>query len=137
MRQAGRHFLQIPGPTNVPDRILRAIDRADERLIGPNGPVRLGQKAYRVLLSLVADVAAWLIAPRTTLDLADVADNLFRPLSVAALAAFDAATERVLSITQTCRQHDRNLLGYLTGALTAHRHAYPAPILPPDGEPQP
>jgi alanine-glyoxylate transaminase/serine-glyoxylate transaminase/serine-pyruvate transaminase len=25
MRQAGRHFLQIPGPTNVPDRILRAI----------------------------------------------------------------------------------------------------------------
>ncbi len=26
MRQAGRHFLQIPGPTNVPDRILRAMD---------------------------------------------------------------------------------------------------------------
>src|SRR6195952_176305 len=25
--QPGRHFLQIPGPTNVPDRILRAIDR--------------------------------------------------------------------------------------------------------------
>jgi len=22
----GRHFLQIPGPTNVPDRVLRAID---------------------------------------------------------------------------------------------------------------
>ena len=26
MRKAGRHFLQIPGPTNVPDRILRAMD---------------------------------------------------------------------------------------------------------------
>ncbi|MBX2839982.1 MAG: aminotransferase class V-fold PLP-dependent enzyme [Gammaproteobacteria bacterium] len=26
MRQAGRHFLQIPGPSAVPDRILRAID---------------------------------------------------------------------------------------------------------------
>ena len=26
MHAAGRHFLQIPGPTNVPDRILRAID---------------------------------------------------------------------------------------------------------------
>jgi alanine-glyoxylate transaminase/serine-glyoxylate transaminase/serine-pyruvate transaminase len=25
--QTGRHFLQIPGPTNVPDRVLRAIDR--------------------------------------------------------------------------------------------------------------
>ena len=24
---SGRHFLQIPGPTNVPDRVLRAIDR--------------------------------------------------------------------------------------------------------------
>ncbi|HLB16961.1 MAG TPA: aminotransferase class V-fold PLP-dependent enzyme [Burkholderiales bacterium] len=24
--KAGRHFLQIPGPTNVPDRVLRAID---------------------------------------------------------------------------------------------------------------
>jgi alanine-glyoxylate transaminase/serine-glyoxylate transaminase/serine-pyruvate transaminase len=25
-RRSGRHFLQIPGPTNVPDRVLRAID---------------------------------------------------------------------------------------------------------------
>lgn len=25
---SGRHFLQIPGPTNVPDRVLRAMDRA-------------------------------------------------------------------------------------------------------------
>ena len=24
--RSGRHFLQIPGPTNVPDRVLRAID---------------------------------------------------------------------------------------------------------------
>src|SRR5215475_9915635 len=23
---SGRHFLQIPGPTNVPDRVLRALD---------------------------------------------------------------------------------------------------------------
>jgi len=27
MHQAGRHFLQIPGPTNVPDRVLRALSR--------------------------------------------------------------------------------------------------------------
>ena len=25
-RRAGRHFLQIPGPSPVPDRILRAMD---------------------------------------------------------------------------------------------------------------
>ena len=27
LHQSGRYFLQIPGPTNVPDRILRAIER--------------------------------------------------------------------------------------------------------------
>ena len=27
IQRSGRHFLQIPGPTNVPDRVLRAIDR--------------------------------------------------------------------------------------------------------------
>ena len=32
----GRHFLQIPGPTNVPDRILRAIDHATIDHRGPD-----------------------------------------------------------------------------------------------------
>jgi len=32
---SGRHFLQIPGPTNVPDRILRAIDRPTMDHRGP------------------------------------------------------------------------------------------------------
>src|SRR6202008_378078 len=27
MIHPGRHFLQIPGPTNVPDRVLRAMDQ--------------------------------------------------------------------------------------------------------------
>jgi len=33
---AGRHFLQIPGPTNVPDRVLRAIDNATIDHRGPD-----------------------------------------------------------------------------------------------------
>ncbi len=33
---SGRHFLQIPGPTNVPDRFLRAIDRATIDHRGPD-----------------------------------------------------------------------------------------------------
>jgi alanine-glyoxylate transaminase / serine-glyoxylate transaminase / serine-pyruvate transaminase len=33
--QSGRHFLQIPGPTNVPDRVLRAIDGATVDHRGP------------------------------------------------------------------------------------------------------
>jgi alanine-glyoxylate transaminase / serine-glyoxylate transaminase / serine-pyruvate transaminase len=32
----GRHFLQIPGPTNVPDRILRAIDNPTVDHRGPD-----------------------------------------------------------------------------------------------------
>ena len=31
-QRSGRHFLQIPGPTNVPYRILRAMDRPEEAL---------------------------------------------------------------------------------------------------------
>jgi len=33
--QPGRHFLQIPGPTNVPERVLRAIDHATIDHRGP------------------------------------------------------------------------------------------------------
>src|SRR5450755_881388 len=34
-RMAGRHFLQIPGPTPLPDRVLRAMDTA---IIDHRGP---------------------------------------------------------------------------------------------------
>jgi alanine-glyoxylate transaminase/serine-glyoxylate transaminase/serine-pyruvate transaminase len=40
---AGRHFLQIPGPTNVPDRVLRAIDSPTMDHRGPAFG-RLGQE---------------------------------------------------------------------------------------------
>ncbi len=40
---AGRHFLQIPGPTNVPDRVLRAIDRPTIDHRGPDF-AELGQR---------------------------------------------------------------------------------------------
>ena len=43
--RSGRHFLQIPGPTNVPDRILRAIDRPT---IDHRGP-EFGRLGHRVL----------------------------------------------------------------------------------------
>jgi alanine-glyoxylate transaminase/serine-glyoxylate transaminase/serine-pyruvate transaminase len=33
--RSGRHFLQIPGPTNVPERVLRAMDRATMDHRGP------------------------------------------------------------------------------------------------------
>ena len=34
--RSGRHFLQIPGPTNVPDRVLRAIDNPTIDHRGPD-----------------------------------------------------------------------------------------------------
>ncbi len=45
---AGRHFLQIPGPTNVPDRVLRAIDRPT---IDHRGPA-FAELGHRVLQGL-------------------------------------------------------------------------------------
>jgi alanine-glyoxylate transaminase/serine-glyoxylate transaminase/serine-pyruvate transaminase len=44
-RRAGRHFLQIPGPSPVPDRILRAIDMP---IIDHRGP-EFGRLGSRVL----------------------------------------------------------------------------------------
>ena len=46
--RAGRHFLQIPGPTNVPDRVLRAIERPT---IDHRGP-EFGRLGERVLSGL-------------------------------------------------------------------------------------
>src|SRR5271170_3517800 len=40
---SGRHFLQIPGPTNVPDRVLRAMDRPTIDHRGPEFQ-RLGRE---------------------------------------------------------------------------------------------
>ncbi len=44
MRKAGRHFLQIPGPSAVPDRILSAIS---QQTIDHRGPdfAKVGLKA--------------------------------------------------------------------------------------------
>ena len=47
-RHSGRHFLQIPGPTNVPDRILRAIERPTMDHRGPE----FGRLGKRVLEGL-------------------------------------------------------------------------------------
>jgi alanine-glyoxylate transaminase / serine-glyoxylate transaminase / serine-pyruvate transaminase len=44
-RQAGRHFLQIPGPTPVPDRIIQAMSRP---IIDHRGP-EFGKLGRRVL----------------------------------------------------------------------------------------
>src|SRR5437773_10241447 len=45
---SGRHFLQIPGPTNVPERVLRAMDRPIPDHRGPE------------MSSLVAEIRAGL-----------------------------------------------------------------------------
>jgi len=48
--RSGRHFLQIPGPTNVPDRVLRAIDRATMDHRGPE----FGRMGLEILEGLKA-----------------------------------------------------------------------------------
>lgn len=49
---SGRHFLQIPGPTNVPDRVLRAIDRPTIDHRGPEFGA-LGRRVLEGLRSIV------------------------------------------------------------------------------------
>ncbi|MDJ0994728.1 MAG: aminotransferase class V-fold PLP-dependent enzyme [Dinoroseobacter sp.] len=51
MRKAGRHFLQIPGPSAVPDRILRAISM---QTIDHRGPdfAEVGQKSLAGMKSI-------------------------------------------------------------------------------------
>ena len=51
MRTAGRHFLQIPGPSNTPDRILRAMDNAVIDHRGP-GFADVGKKALEGMKSI-------------------------------------------------------------------------------------
>jgi alanine-glyoxylate transaminase/serine-glyoxylate transaminase/serine-pyruvate transaminase len=61
-RNAGRHFLQIPGPTNVPDRVLRAIDFPTMDHRGPEFAV-LGKEVLagmkRVFKSTQGDVVIY------------------------------------------------------------------------------
>ena len=61
-RNAGRHFLQIPGPTNVPDRVLRAIDFPTMDHRGP-GFAELGKNVLsgmkRVFKSTQGEVAIY------------------------------------------------------------------------------
>ncbi len=79
---AGRHFLHIPGPTNVPERILRAIDGAviDHRGPGfaPLGRAVLegmkplfGTEAGRIIIYPASGTGAWEAALVNTLSPGD------------------------------------------------------------------
>ena len=79
--QAGRHFLQIPGPTAVPERILRAIDH---QVIDHRGPTfqQLGkevlagikeifQTRHPVIIYPASGTGAWEAALVNTLSAGD------------------------------------------------------------------
>ena len=61
-RRAGRHYLQIPGPTPVPDRILRAMDMP---IIDHRGPEfqRLGHKVLSGMQSVFKTAGPVFIYP--------------------------------------------------------------------------
>jgi len=60
--RAGRHFLQIPGPTNVPERILRAIDNPTIDHRGPDFG-RLGREILAMLKSVFRTTGPVVIYP--------------------------------------------------------------------------
>jgi len=78
---AGRHFLQIPGPTNVPDRVLRAIDRPTIDHRGPEfqqlaksvleGMKRVFRTRHPVVIYPASGTGAWEAALVNTLSPGD------------------------------------------------------------------
>src|SRR5487761_2082798 len=79
--QPGRHFLQIPGPTNVPDRVLRAIDTPTIDHRGPEfadlakhclaGMRTVYQTSSPVLIYPASGTGAWEAALVNTLSPGD------------------------------------------------------------------
>jgi alanine-glyoxylate transaminase / serine-glyoxylate transaminase / serine-pyruvate transaminase len=61
-RTAGRHFLQIPGPTPVPDRILRAMDKPTIDHRGPEFQA-LGKRVLEGLKTIFKTTAPVIIYP--------------------------------------------------------------------------
>ncbi|MSQ54024.1 MAG: aminotransferase class V-fold PLP-dependent enzyme [Betaproteobacteria bacterium] len=80
-RPAGRHFLQIPGPTNVPDRVLRAIDSPTMDHRGPEfgelgktvlaGMKRVFRTSADVVIYPASGTGAWEAALVNTLSPGD------------------------------------------------------------------
>jgi len=78
---SGRHFLQIPGPTNVPDRVLRAIDHPTIDHRGPEfgrlgktvfaGMKRVFQTVQDVIIYPASGTGAWEAALVNTLSPGD------------------------------------------------------------------
>ena len=60
--RSGRHFLQIPGPTNVPDRVLRAIDMPTMDHRGPEFGV-LGREVLEGLKAVFQTRSPVIIYP--------------------------------------------------------------------------
>lgn len=81
LQRSGRHFLQIPGPSNVPDRILRAMDRpvidhrsAEFAELGKcclEGMKRIFQTAHPVVVYPSSGTGAWEAALVNTLSAGD------------------------------------------------------------------
>jgi alanine-glyoxylate transaminase/serine-glyoxylate transaminase/serine-pyruvate transaminase len=80
-RAAGRHFLQIPGPTNVPDRVLRAIDFPTMDHRGPDfgvlgkevleGMKKVFRTSSHVVIYPASGTGAWEAALANTLSPGD------------------------------------------------------------------
>jgi len=79
--RSGRHFLQIPGPTNVPDRVLRAMDNPTIDHRGPEfaalgrdvlaGMKRVFQTEGEVVVYPSSGTGAWEAALVNTLSAGD------------------------------------------------------------------
>jgi alanine-glyoxylate transaminase / serine-glyoxylate transaminase / serine-pyruvate transaminase len=130
---AGRHFLQIPGPTNVPDRVLRAIDSPT---IDHRGPAfgalgleiladlkKVFQTAGPVIVYPASGTGAWEAALTNTLSPGDTV-LMCRTGWFATLwneMAVRLGLEPVFIETDWRRGADVEAIGQALAADTAHR----------------
>jgi len=111
--KSGRHFLQIPGPTNVPDRVLRAIAQPTIDHRGPAfstlgreviaGLRRVFQTTGHVVIYPSSGTGAWEASLVNTLSAGDtvlmIADSETAPASRPPTSAL-TVQEQVMTLAQ-------------------------------------
>ena len=104
---AGRHFLQIPGPTNTPDRVLRAIENPWVDIVAhPTSRVLLRREPSKLNVEVVAKAAAAkgvaleINCHADRLDLSDVNARLARARGARLVISSDAHSRAALQMTR-------------------------------------
>ena len=103
---SGRHFLQIPGPTNVPDRILRAMDHPTIDHRGPEFNA-LAKKVLRSVRQIFQTKQPVIVFPASGTGAWEAAlVNTLSPGDTVLAARFGMFSHRWIDL---CQRHGLNV----------------------------